>query len=695
MRDFMIQLGIMSLQAAVIIGIVIVLRGLFHLFRISKKYTMLLWMISFFYMVCPLKIEVPVGFWNNASVGVSMRNEEYWEEENQKNDADGEKVLSEKISENVPEHTTDNLPENLPDKKEKNLQDRMPEYYRILFFTWLFGVMGIVVFNLVSYVRLKNRLSRNLPMEDGTFLVDEIPVPLVFGIIHPKIYLPSGLEEAWRFFVVEHEKTHIKRHDPLMKIIAFTITGIHWFNPMAWVAWMLFVRDMEMACDEETLLRLGLDKKKDYAGALLMLSSGSSLRRRMIFAAPVAFDEGSTKKRIRNILKYKKTVRIAAFLAVVLCIATGALFLTRTKDSIKLSQIEGYESLKSTDSDTWGNNLDEIYGKEELERLSTFSNAYVKQAGEEFYVAVLCFDEKGIPCTPESGSAASIKYTFFDFEKEEMWSYPRYYDAREGQVGAYGVCELDGEWYEVMDYVDGETNPLWVRALAKDEEGYFEVNKERDAHFRSHTIFFMDQSGYYSEGHVNVDGFPSLVVGNLINPLYGAILDASQVNSGADLKEYENREMVFSIPLSANLFVTVEPWNEQQGGTTPQLWYGFTQLHVGCFEFQGERVVMRGKSILGTDSIWADQIGIGEYNGNYYFIGRLYGLEADRYVVENIFSGAEHEIFSDTSFEECIQNEMINRLWNNAVLFAELTDYHDPYKGMKKVWNILIAKEME
>ncbi len=310
-------------------------------------------------------------------------------------------------------------------------------------------------------------------------------------------------------------------------------------------------------------------------------------------------------------------------------------------------------------------------------------------------MAVLCFDEKGIPCTPESASAASIKYTFFDFEKEEMWSYPRYYDAREGQVGAYGVCELDGEWYEVMDYVDGETNPLWVRALAKDEEGYFEVNKERDAHFRSHTIFFMDQSGYYSEGHVNVDGFPSLVVGNLINPLYGAILDASQVNSGADLKEYENREMVFSIPLSANLFVTVEPWNEQQGGTTPQLWYGFTQLHVGCFELQGERVVMRGKSILGTDSIWADQIGIGEYNGNYYFIGRLYGLEADRYVVENIFSGAEHEIFSDTSFEECIQNEMINRLWNSAVLFAELTDYHDLYKGMKKVWNILIAKEME
>ena len=164
-----------------------------------------------------------------------------------------------------------------------------------------------------------------VPKGDNLYTVDTLPVPMVVGIVKPHIYLPSGMEEAHMTYVAAHENMHIQRKDPVLKFAAYVIVCIHWFNPLVWAAYYFFEKDMEMACDEETIQSLGLDRKKEYATALLELSAGS----RRMFAAPIAFAEGDTKSRIKNVMQYKKTLKTAAILAVAAAGLVLAVFLTK------------------------------------------------------------------------------------------------------------------------------------------------------------------------------------------------------------------------------------------------------------------------------------------------------------------------------------------------------------------------------
>ena len=122
------------------------------------------------------------------------------------------------------------------------------------------------------------------------------------GIFYPKIYLPSNLNAAERSYILLHEQTHIKRLDHIFKIISFLVLCVHWFNPFAWIAFFLSGKDMEMSCDEAVIRRLGDEVKKDYSASLLTLATG----RRIVSGTPLAFGEGDTKGRIKNVLNYKK-----------------------------------------------------------------------------------------------------------------------------------------------------------------------------------------------------------------------------------------------------------------------------------------------------------------------------------------------------------------------------------------------------
>jgi len=189
---------------------------------------------------------------------------------------------------------------------------------------WIAGAAVMVGYCLFSYLKLRRSLSESVPMDNGTYLCDGIATPFVLGIIFPKVYVPSDIPEKDLPYVIAHERAHIKRLDHLWKPLGFLLLSIHWFNPVMWVAYVLFCRDIEYACDEKVIATLGKDAKKPYSMALIDCSAS----RRIISACPVAFGERDVEKRVRSVLSYKRPTLWIIIAALVVSAAIGVGFLT-------------------------------------------------------------------------------------------------------------------------------------------------------------------------------------------------------------------------------------------------------------------------------------------------------------------------------------------------------------------------------
>jgi len=183
----------------------------------------------------------------------------------------------------------------------------------------LLAVSAVMYFR--AHLKLKSSSINNL--KDNVYISDAISTPFVFGIIRPKIYLPDGLTEQQQKYVITHEKVHIRRGDHIIKLFAFAITCIHWFNPLVWLGFFLLEKDMEMSCDEKVLQILGNEHKKDYSYCILSLSSNN----RFVPKAYLSFGDSDTKKRIKNVLNYKKPAVVASVMTIIgiVVIAVGML----------------------------------------------------------------------------------------------------------------------------------------------------------------------------------------------------------------------------------------------------------------------------------------------------------------------------------------------------------------------------------
>ena len=191
-------------------------------------------------------------------------------------------------------------------------------------YVWLAGIAVMVIRATVQTVRLRRRLVGAVPMGKGVFLADYIDSPFVMGLIRPKIYLPSSLDAHEREYILLHERHHIRRGDHITRALGFVALCLHWFNPFAWAAFILSGRDMEMSCDEAVVRRLGGEIRADYAASLLRLTTG----RRTIAPTPVAFGEGDTRGRIRNLARWKKPLLIVVVMAAIVCVALSVCLLT-------------------------------------------------------------------------------------------------------------------------------------------------------------------------------------------------------------------------------------------------------------------------------------------------------------------------------------------------------------------------------
>lgn len=201
---------------------------------------------------------------------------------------------------------------------------------------WLFGIALMLIYSFVSIVVLKRRLCCAVLIEGNLYEAHNLKTPLVIGIFKPKIYIPAGLTDEEHCFIVLHEQTHIRRHDHAVKMFAYLVLCLHWFNPLVWAAFVLMGADMEMSCDECVIRKLGGEIKSAYSLSLVRVASG----RKILNGSPLAFGEGGMKERIKNVLNFKKPSRVIITLAIVLVTVMSAGFaVNRTTDGSILDLI--------------------------------------------------------------------------------------------------------------------------------------------------------------------------------------------------------------------------------------------------------------------------------------------------------------------------------------------------------------------
>ncbi|MDD6033480.1 MAG: DUF5301 domain-containing protein, partial [Oscillospiraceae bacterium] len=227
---------------------------------------------------------------------------------------------------------------DLPKETEKAEKASLPTAMQLGSLLWAAGGAAILGGGILSALRLKKRLRDAVPEEDGVYEVPGLETPFVFGLLHPRIYLPQGLDAAQRRYILLHEQTHIRRRDYLIKPIAFLVLCLHWFNPLCWLAFRLMSADMEASCDERVLALLGGGVKKEYSAALLSLAAG----KRIWSGSPLAFGEGSVRSRIQNVLHYRKPA-LRIVLVSLLAVAVLAVLLAANPagaDKEELQQLE-------------------------------------------------------------------------------------------------------------------------------------------------------------------------------------------------------------------------------------------------------------------------------------------------------------------------------------------------------------------
>ena len=189
---------------------------------------------------------------------------------------------------------------------------------------WLIGLGAMLLYALVSYLRLRRRVSVSLCVRENIYLCDAISSPFILGVVKPRIYLPSTLDEVQRQNVLSHERAHLARRDHWWKPLGFALLAVYWFNPVLWLAYALLCRDIELACDERVIRTMDESAVKTYSTVLL----ACSMPRKAVITCPLAFGEVGVKERVRNALHYKKPAFWVVAASVAVCVVVAVCFLT-------------------------------------------------------------------------------------------------------------------------------------------------------------------------------------------------------------------------------------------------------------------------------------------------------------------------------------------------------------------------------
>ena len=314
MDGFFPTLLTMSLTASIAAGVVMVLR--LFLKKVPRWITCLLWAVVLLRMVCPVGFSLPVSLMpETVSSGAYV-----------------ERVLPQQAPAAEAQATapTPATTTQTPVTRETATvtpaaqQPTGPDRDTVLTILWAAGGIACLAWGAVSYLRLRLRIADAILIEKNVYETDQIDSPFVCGFFRPRIYLPVGLAEPDRRYVLLHEQAHIRRRDYLTKPLAYVALCFHWFNPVLWLSYHLFGRDLETATDQAVIRSFGRTDTAGYAAALLHLGHKPSFPQ----AVPLAFGEENPKHRIRSVLSYKKPAFWVILVAVVACVVLGVLLLS-------------------------------------------------------------------------------------------------------------------------------------------------------------------------------------------------------------------------------------------------------------------------------------------------------------------------------------------------------------------------------
>ena len=333
----------MSLTGSIVILLVCLARLLLK--RAPKWISYVLWSVVLFRLLCPMAVASPVSLIPRpVSEGKVLSD---WADDytgdirifHQNNDGYDAAIEAgrQPVDSGEGEYYTVTAPDGVS----------QPEtVYRTVFpvlgMIWLAGTVGMLSYAGISALRLRKKLAVSVPAGCNIRLSDDIPSPFVWGILFPKIYLPSGfssdMSDGELQYILLHEQCHIRRVDHLTRLLAYIALSIHWFNPLVWLAFVLSGRDMEMSCDEAVVGKLGEGIRADYSASLLRMSA-----HRRFCGGPLAFGEGDTWGRIRNLSRWKRPKVWGIVIAVVFVAILGTCLLTNPRpaqDTIRLLGVE-------------------------------------------------------------------------------------------------------------------------------------------------------------------------------------------------------------------------------------------------------------------------------------------------------------------------------------------------------------------
>ncbi len=358
-------------------------------------------------------------------------------------------------------------------------------------FIWLAGAVIILLYGIISYIRVKRSVSTAVLLEGSIMQCETVKSPFILGIFKPKVYIPFGLDAETQSHVIAHENAHISRFDHITKPLSFLVLAVYWFNPLVWLAYILFCRDIEKACDEKVVDSMDGESRKAYATALLECAVNC----RRITASPLAFGEVSVKNRIKGVMSYKKPAFWVVIISVVACIIAAVCFLTSPETPNEKFYDNG-QRIKIT-AETNGVITEEKYIIAKEGQNTTLSN------GTEFTVTfvnlqtgeiTLYFD--GTPLQNEKFGKYPGSVTFYTTDKLN-------YLTEDGKtkitVSCIGVKPLDDLISEAIieknanNYTDGEYVCSAHEILATEI-----TKKDKNGNIKEITVYMLAAYGEYN-----------------------------------------------------------------------------------------------------------------------------------------------------------------------------------------------------
>ena len=312
----------MSLTSAVVIVVVMAIRLLLR--KAPRKYSYALWSVAAFRLVCPVSFRAFFSLFRFVRTVEGTKVEQTV--------LSPVPTVSPGYFDSVPPGAFDSVPpvEFDPDYMFTYPISTPPEanapmtevpaaasidWVQVAAIVWLIGLAVLVIYGIVSYVRLRRRMDTAVLEGENVWNSDRVQSPFILGFLRPRIYMPFGLSEDQQRYVLAHERYHIKRLDHIVRPLAFLILVVHWFNPLVWVAYYMMSRDMEMSCDEKVLSEED-NIRKEYSITLLSFAAN----RRFPSPSPLAFGESGVKGRIKNALNWKKPRTWVTIIAIIVCI---------------------------------------------------------------------------------------------------------------------------------------------------------------------------------------------------------------------------------------------------------------------------------------------------------------------------------------------------------------------------------------